>query len=476
MNRKLLLTVFGMAALLASCTVGPKYSKATVPTAPSFSEPPPEGKGWTIGKPSDAQLRGDWWTIFGDEDLNALEKQVSTANQSLKVSEANFVQARAQIQYNRSSLYPSVGVGPSITANRVSGYNPTGLQGQQYGLFETPISASFDVDLWGRIRRAIAAARDQYQASGADLQNVRLELQTELAADYFQVRGLDAQKVILDNNVTAYQKALQLNQNRFVGGVSSKAEVAQAQTQLDQTEAQDIDVGVSRTQYVHAIAVLTGRQPEEFQMEKEPLKQDPPDIPTGVPSQLLERRPDIASAERQMASANEQIGIARAAFFPDLMISATAGFQAGSIVNWFTWPSRFWAVGPQMAETIFDAGRRRAQYTTAQAGYDATVAQYRQTALTAFQEVEDNLAALRILEQEQAKQHEATEAALQSVTLTTNRYKGGLVTYLDVVTAQTIALNNETTEVLILERRMSASVQLIRALGGGWDTSKLPQT
>ena len=475
MNSKPLLALLGVVTFLASCTVGPKYTKATVPAAPAFSEQPPEGSGWTVGKPSDAQLRGDWWKIFGNEDLNSLEQQVSAANQSLKVSEANFVQARAQIQFNRSNLYPTVSVGPAISTNRISANNPTGLIGQQYGLFETPVSVSYDVDLWGRVRRSIAAARDQYQASGADLQNVRLELETELAADYFQMRGLDAQKVILDNNVTAYQKALQLNQNRFAGGVSSKAEVAQAQTQLDQTEAQDIDVGVARTQYVHAIAVLIGRTPEEFQIEKEPLSQQPPVIPTGVPSQLLQRRPDIAAAERQMASANEQIGIARAAFFPDLLISATAGFQSGSIVNWFTWPSRFWAIGPQMTETIFDAGRRRAQVASAQAGYDATVAQYRQASLTAFQEVEDSLAALRILEREQAKQHEATVAAQQSVTLTTNRYKGGLVTYLDVVTAQTIALNNETSEVLILERRLAASVQLIRALGGGWDTSQLPQ-
>ncbi len=477
MNRKLVLTVVAVAVTLASCTVGPKYSKAPVPVAPAYSEQPPEGSGWTVGKPSDANLRGDWWQIFGNADLNALEQQVSTANQTLRVAQANFEQARAQINYNRSNLYPGVGVGgPAITHNRISGNNPTGLPGTQYGLFQAPISVSFDVDLWGRIRRAIAAARDQYQASGADLQNVKLELQTELAAYYFQLRGLDAQKVILDNNVTAYQKALQLNQNRFAGGVSSKAEVAQAQTQLNQTEAQDIDIAVLREQYLHAIAVLIGKNPEEFQMEKAPLNQQPPFVPTGVPSQLLERRPDIAYAERQMASANEQIGIARAAFFPDLVISATAGFQSGSIVNWFTWPSRFWAVGPQMAETIFDAGRRRAQVTIAQSGYDATVAQYRQTALTAFQEVEDNLAALRVLEQEQAKQHDATESAQQSVTLTTNRYKGGLVTYLDVVTAQTIALNNETTEVMILERRMAASVQLIRALGGGWDTSQLPKT
>jgi NodT family efflux transporter outer membrane factor (OMF) lipoprotein len=245
---------------------------------------------------------------------------------------------------------------------------------------------------------------------------------------------------------------------------------------LNQTQAEDMDIAVARLQFNHAIAVLIGKNPEGFELPTSPLRQDPPAIPIGLPSQLLERRPDIAAAERQMASANEQIGIARAAFFPDLVITATAGFQSGSIVNWFSWPSRFWAVGPQMVETIFDAGRRRAQVAIAQGGYDATVASYRQTALTAFQEIEDNLSALRVLEQEQAKQHEATEAALQSVALTTNRYKGGLITYLDVVTAQTIALTNEQADVTILRRRMDASVQLIRALGGGWDTSKLPQS
>ena len=479
-NRKTALIAAAMASLLGSCTVGPKYTKATIPTAPSYSEQPPanfkEVQGWNTGKPGDSQLRGNWWEIYGDADLNALEAQVAASNQSLKVSEANFVQARAQIQYNRSSLYPTVGVQPNIGRERISANNPTGIRGYDYGLFQAPISVSYDVDLWGRVRRSIAAARDQFQVSAADLQNVRLELQTEMAVDYFEIRGLDAQKVILDNNVTGYQKALQLTQNRFVGGVASKAEVAYAQTQLSQTEAQDLDISVARTQYTHAIAMLTGRNPEGFEMPVEPLTQEPPAIPTGVPSQLLERRPDIAAAERQMASANEQIGIARAAFFPDLVISATGGFQSGSIVNWLTWPSRYWAIGPQMAETIFDAGRRRAQLQTAQAGYESTVANYRQAALTAFQEVEDNLAALRILEGEQGKQHDATQAAQLSVTLTLNRYKGGLITYLDVVTAQTIALNNEQAELSILRRRMGASVQLIRALGGGWDASQLPQS
>ena len=274
--------------------------------------------------------------------------------------------------------------------------------------------------------------------------------------------------------MVAYRRALQLTQNRFQGGVASKAEVAQAQTQLNQTEAQAIDLGAARAEYQHAIAVLVGRVPEDFSLPVMPLKRQPPAIPIGIPSQLLERRPDIAAAERRAAAANEQIGIARSAFFPDLVISATGGLQAGSIVNWFTWPSRYWAVGPQMLQTVFDAGRRHVQLETAQAGYEATIANYRQTALAAFQEVEDSLSTLRILEQESARQREATAAAENSLQLSMNRYKGGLVTYLEVITAQSIALSNERSEVDLLRRRMDASVQLIKALGGGWDTSKLP--
>jgi NodT family efflux transporter outer membrane factor (OMF) lipoprotein len=304
---------------------------------------------------------------------------------------------------------------------------------------------------------------------------MKLELQTDLAVDYFEARALDAQKQILDDNVTAYEKALQLTRNRFEGGVASKAEVAQAQTQLNQTQAQDMDVAVARAQFEHAVAVLMGQLPEGFHLVNNPLHDEPPAIPVGLPSDLLERRPDIATAERQMAAANEQIGIARAAFFPDLVISATGGLQAGSIIDWFTWPSRYWAAGPQLAQTLLDFGRRRAQQQSAQAAYNETVANYRQLSLTAFQEVEDNLSTLRILEGEQAKQHEAVESAENSAQLSLNRYKGGLVTYLEVITAQTIALTNERTEMDLLRRRMDASVQLIRALGGGWNTSKMPK-
>jgi NodT family efflux transporter outer membrane factor (OMF) lipoprotein len=468
------------ALALVSCSVGPQYAKPTVPAAPAYSEQPPAqfeaAPGWKTAQPSDAMVKGKWWEIFDEPELNTLEEQVGPANQSLKIAEANYREARSNIQFQRSFRFPTVSVSPSITGNRISGHSPTGDSGLQYGQFSLPINASFDADFWGRIRKSIEAAREQAQASAADLENVKLELQTELASYYFTIRGLDSQKRLLDDTVVAYQKAYDLTNNRYTGGVASKAEVAQAKTQLNQTQAQEIDLGVERAQLEHAIAVLTGRVPEGFHVAVAELKNTLPVIPVGVPSQLLERRPDIAATERQVAAANEQIGIAMAAFYPDLVIAAEGGLQSGSIVNWFTWPSRMWGVGPQLAQTIFDAGRRRSQVDISKAAYDATVANYRQTSLTAFQEVEDNLSTLRILEQEAGKQHEATQAAENSQQLAMNRYKGGLVTYLEVITAQSIALSNERTEVTLMQERMDASVQLVRALGGGWDVSKLPKT
>jgi NodT family efflux transporter outer membrane factor (OMF) lipoprotein len=472
------LLVAATACLLASCTVGPKYSKPSVPLAPAYSEQPPasfkEVNGWTPANPSDSQIRGNWWEIFRDPQLDVLEEQVPKANQTLKAADASFRQARTLIAINRSNLYPTVSTGPSISSNRISGYAPTGGQNLQYGLFTLPLSVSWDADFWGRIRRTVNTAREQYQASAADFENAKLELQTEVAVDYFEARSLDAQAELLNNTVAAYQKALQLTQNRYAGGVASKVEVAQAQTQLDQTQAQDIDLATARADYEHAIAVLIGKPPEEFKLPVLALHTEPPAVPIGIPSQLLQRRPDIASYERQMAAANEQIGIAKAAFYPDLVISATGGLQAGNIVNWFNWPSRFWSVGPQLLQTIYDAGRRRAAVTNALAGSDLAIPHYRQSSLTAFQEVEDNLATLRILADEAAKQHEASVAAQNSLQLSLNRYKGGLVTYLEVITAQSIALTNERADVDILRRRMDATVALIKALGGGWDASKLP--
>lgn len=415
MIRKPFWIVPGLIILLSACSVGPKYAKPTVPSAPLFTEPPPAG--WKTAQPADAEIKGQWWELFGDSQLNTLEEQVAPANQSLKIAEANFRQARAQIQIARSRLAPTVGTAPNISHVHTSSRNPTGIPGRQYALFDLPVDVSWDIDFWGRIRRGITSATEQYQASAADLENVKLQLQAELAASYFEARSLDAQKRILDDTVVAYQKALDLTRNRYNGGVASRVEVAQAQTQLNQTEAQAMDVNAARAQFQHAIAVLIGKTPESYTLPPTPLQGPPPVVPVGLPSQLLERRPDIAIAERQVAIANEQIGIAQSAFFPDLVVTATGGFSAGSMVNWFTWPGRFWSVGPTLAQTIFDAGRRRAQVQSTQAAYDETVANYRQTSLVALQEVEDNLSSLRILEEEAAKQHEATAAAEDSLQL-----------------------------------------------------------
>jgi NodT family efflux transporter outer membrane factor (OMF) lipoprotein len=479
MNRKVSLLAIGVAALLTSCTVGPQYSKPSVPAAPSFREQPPASyksvDGWKPAQPSDTILRPDWWKLFNCTDLNALEEQVEPSNQNLKVAEANFNQARQYITVNKSYLAPTIGTGPYINDERFSNNRPsTVASGFTSGDFYFPADISYELDLWGRIRRTITAAKESFQATAADLESVKLSLHAELATDYFEARALDREKQLLDDTVAQYQKALTLTQNRYEGGISSKAEVAQAQTQLNQAQAEDIDVGVARAQYEHAIAVLIGKNPESFTMQYEPMQGGPPVVPVGIPSQLLERRPDIASAERHMAALNEQIGIAQAAYYPTISITASGGFEGTSLLNWFTWPSRFWSVGPQTSEVLFDHGLRRARVNITQYAYEGAVASYRQAALSAFQQVEDQLSGLRILEQEAAKSHEATQAAETSLQLETNRYKGGLITFLDVVTAQNIALQNERTEVDVQRRRMDATISLIMALGGGWDTSKLP--
>jgi len=468
------------AAMLAACSVGPKYAKPAAPAAPAFTERPPqsfaESPDWKQAQPAETVMRADWWRVFGSPELDSLEEQVDLSNQTLKAAEARFREARALVQVNRASLYPTISTSPSITSNRISAHSPTGGPSAPYGEYTLPIDVNYELDAWGRVRRSIAAAREETQASAGDLETVRLSLHAEMAIDYFELRSADAQKRLLDETMVAYQRALELTQNRFDGGLSSRAEVAQARTQLETTRAQDIGVGVDRANFQHAIAILGGRNPESLALEPEPLRITPPVIPVGVPSQLLERRPDIAAAERRAAEANEQVGIARAAFFPKLLITAAGGLEGGSPVNWLLWPSRFWAVGPTVAETIFDAGRRRAAAESAAASYDEAVANYRQAALTAFQEVEDNLATLRILEEQAKAQQVAVDAARQSLDLAMSRYKGGLVTYLEVISAQSIALSDESTEVDLLRRRMDASVLLIKALGGGWDVTKLPAT
>jgi NodT family efflux transporter outer membrane factor (OMF) lipoprotein len=477
-NLRLPISVAGMA-LLAGCMVGPKYKQPSTSVPAAFKEQPPESfkesDGWKRSQPADQLLRGKWWELFGDSKLSELEEQVTISNQDLKVAEARFREARALIRFNRASQFPTITVGPSISAVRTSAHRPVGSSSGSTGDFVLPFDLSYELDLWGRVRRTVAAAREEAQASAADLETVRLSLQAELAFDYFELRAADAQKQILDDTVKAYADALKLTTNRYEGGAAPRSDVAQAKTQLASTKSQDTDIGVQRAQFEHAIAVLAGKPPADLSLPPAPLDTQPPIVPIGLPSQLLERRPDVAASERRVAEANEQIGIARAAFFPTLMLGASAGLEGTSLLNWFNWPSRFWAVGPSMVQTLFDAGRRRATSDAALASYDASVANYRETALTAFQQVEDNLAALRILEQESKEQREAVAAAEESLRIFTNRYKGGLDTYLQVITAQTATLTNQRTEVDIRRRRMDASVLLIKALGGGWDTASLPK-
>jgi NodT family efflux transporter outer membrane factor (OMF) lipoprotein len=484
MKRLCLLTASAGFLALCGCMVGPNYKTPAAIVAPSFKETPPASfaaqDGWTTGQPSDTQLKGDWWTIFNDPQLSELEPQVDTANQSLKAADANFRAARAQIGFARANEAPTIGVGPSVGAVRDSANQPyfnSALANAGEGNFSLPFDLNYEVDLWGRIRRSVTAAREQAQASDADLENARLSLHAELAMDYFGLRTADAQIKLLDDTVKVYQEALQLTQDRFEGGAAPMSDVAQARTQLDQALVQRTDLAVQRAQYEHAIAVLVGKPPAELTVPPLPLNSKAPSlpgIPGTMPATLLERRPDIAGDERRMAAANEQIGIAQAAFYPTLSLSAIVGFQGTSALNWFTWPSRFWAVGPELSQTLFDAGRRRSTKNMTEAQYDATVANYRQTVLTAFQQVEDNLAALRVLENEAQQQHEATGSAEQSLDLFQTRYEGGVDTYLQVVTWQTAALNNQRNDLDIMQRRLDASVLLIKALGGGWDTTKIP--
>jgi len=485
MRRALSITIAAALLPLSGCMVGPNYKTPSAIMAPSFKEATPasfaQNDGWKPGEPSDTRLKGDWWTLFHDARLNELEAQVDTANQTLKSAEANFRAARAQIGYARSSEAPTIGVGPSISTVRDSAnqpYFPSTLANNGEGNFSLPVDLNYEIDLWGRVRRGVTSAREQAQASDADLENARLSLHAELALDYFGLRAADAQEKLLDDTVKAYESAVQLTRDRYEGGAAPQSDLAQARTQLDQARVQRTDIEVQRTQYEHAIAVLTGKPPAELTLPAIPLDQASqvmPDIPGAMPAALLERRPDIAADERRMASANEQIGIAEAAFYPTLSLSAIAGFQGTSAFNWLNWPSRFWAVGPGLSQTLFDAGRRRATKNITVANYDGTVADYRQTVLTAFQQVEDNLAALRVLENEARQQREATASAEQSLDLFQTRYEGGVDTYLQVVTWQTSALNNQRNDLDILQRRLDASVLLVKALGGGWDTTQMPR-
>ncbi len=479
------LALVGIACLwLGGCMVGPKYSRPAVPVTPAFKEQGPasfkEMDGWKTAQPSDQTIRGSWWELFEDSQLNALETQVDIANQTLQQAAANFAAARAAIRVSRSNRAPTVTAGPSVGALRDSAnqpyFNKTAANGGT-GNFVLPFDLNYEVDLWGRVRRTVTSAIETAQASAADMETARLSLHAELAVDYFNLRSADTQEWLLAQTAKAYQDALQLTQDRYEGGASPESDVTQARTLLLSAQAAMTDVAAQRAQYEHAIAVLMGKPPAALTLPAIPLTVHPPTlaaVPGLLPSQLLERRPDIAAEERRMAAANEQIGIAQAAFYPTLSLSAAAGFAGTSPLNWLTWPSRLWAVGPTLTQTLFDHGLRQGNSEIARANYEATVAAYRQSALTAFQEVEDNLAILRELETEAKQQRQATESAEQSLALFQTRYEGGVDTYLQVITWQTAALQNERNDIDLMRRRLEADVLLIKALGGGWDASKLP--
>jgi len=482
----ILFSATAAVALAASgCRVGPAYTRPAAALAPEFKEALPDNfsanSGWKAAQPGDTQLKGDWWKLFHDQQLDELEEQIEPANQTLKQAEANFRAARAQIRYNRASEAPTIGVAPSMGTVRDSANQPYFSKSSANngdGDMTLPFDLNYEIDLWGRIRRTFAQSREQAQASAADLETARLSLHAELAISYFNLRSADAQHKLLDETVLAFQKALQLTQDRYDGGASALSDVTQARTQLQTAQVQSTDVDIQRASYEHAIAVLIGKPPASFSLPQTPITVAAPAIPAipgALPSQLLERRPDIAAQERRMAAANEQIGIAKVAFYPTLSLSATAGFMGTSALNWFTWPSRFFAVGPTLSETFFDHGRRRATSDIALAQYDATIATYRQTTLEAFQQVEDNLNTLHNLEAEDAQQSAATNSAQQSLDLFNTRYEGGVDTYLQVITWQTSLLQNERNGIEITRRRFEASVLLIKALGGGWNITQLPQ-
>ena len=459
-----------LALALVGCAVGPDYLRPDATVSDAYKE----ATGWKVAEPQDESNRGNWWEIFGDPQLSVLIESINISNQNVRLAEAQFRQAQAVAAQSRAALFPTLDANASITRSR----SPTGLiggttAGRIINNRSVGLSSSWELDLWGGLRRALESSAAGAQASAADLAAARLSAQAELASDYFQLRVLDAQKQLLDDTATAFDKSLELTRNRYTAGVAAKVDLVQAETQLKSTQAQAIDTGVQRAQLEHAIAILIGKPPSEFSLAAVPLAVTMPRVPLGLPSELLERRPDVAAAERRAAAANARIGAAKAAYFPSLTLSGNTGFRSAAATDLFTASSRFWSIGPALAQSIFDAGLRRAQTEQAIAAYDATVAEYRQAVLAGFQEVEDNLAALRILGEEAEVQEGAVRAARESVLLTTNQYKAGIVSYINVVTVQTTQLNNERTAVGILGRRLVAAVTLVKALGGGWSTAEI---
>ncbi len=468
----------GILLLLAGCSVGPNYSKPSAPAPSQYKEkgPPPAANPgeWKPAEPREGEPRGKWWETFADPNLNALEEQISISNQNVAQAEGNYRAARAVARGARADFFPQVSGGGSVTrSHSASGSTAQGLPATATA-YEVSGQFSWEIDIWGKVRRNVEANVAAAQASEADLENARLSFQAELASDYFSLRGVDAEKQLLDTTALAYEKALKLTTDRYNQGVVSAVDVAQAQTQLSTTRALAIDFALTRAQLEHAIAILVGKPPADLSLPVLPLTEAPPDIPVDIPSVLLERRPDVASAERQAAAANARIGVAVAAYFPTLGLSGAGGWGSSTLSKLFSVPNRFWSLGASLLETIFDGGKRRAAKEQAEALFDAAVATYRETVLESFQQVEDDLAALRILSDESVEQAQAVTAAEKSLSLAQTRYQGGITSYLEVITAQSIALANESTAVGLRVRRMTSAVDLVKAVGGGWRESDLP--
>jgi len=463
-------TLLTVLLVSAGCAVGPHYQRPSAAAPPAFKEQPPvdfkeaEVAGWKQSQPGDAYSKGRWWELYNDAALNALEEQVGVSNQNVLEAEAQYRQAKAAVSVARAALLPVATADPAANV---------GGPGNRKS-FNLPFNVAWEPDLWGNIRRGVTASAATAQSLAAKVGNARLLYQAELAQDYFGLHGNDTEAELLTRTEASYKEYLTLTQNRFSAGIASDLDVAQADTQLYAVQAQLMDLGVERAALEHAIAILIGKPPADIAIPPVTLTTTPPPVPVGVPSELLERRPDIAGAERQVAAANEQIGIAMAAFYPNLSLTASAGLESSSLAKWFTWPSRFWSVGPQLAQTLFDAGRRRGVVAEQRAAYDATVAAYRETVLTAMQQVEDNLAALRILAREADKVQQTVQAAHRALDISSAQYRSGTAGYLTVITSQATLLSADVTAVTLLTRRLTASVLLIEALGGGWNASQLP--
>jgi NodT family efflux transporter outer membrane factor (OMF) lipoprotein len=478
--------------MLSGCVVGPKYHPpVTQAPAAVYKESPSQFKeteGWTVAQPADAKLRGKWWEIFNDRELNALEEQLDINNQNIKQYFENFMEARAIVREARSQYFPTISVVPSATragaSANSSGTNNTKTTATgtasssrsqvSASLFTLPVEASWEPDLWGKVRNTVRESQYAAQVSAADLENERLTEQASLAEYFFEIRGQDQLQQIYNDTVEADQKALELTRALYETGVDDQISVVEAETTLQSVEAGATNVGIARAQYEHAIAVLIGKSPSTFSIPVKPMTVAPPPIPIGVPSQLLERRPDIAAAERTMAGANAAIGIAYAAYYPNLTLSAEGGFDSSSFANWFSWPARFWSVGASISETIFDAGLRRATVQQYVATYNADLASYRQTVLAAFQQVEDGLAEVRILSKEIQQQQQAVNSSETYLKLEQARYENGIDPYVDVLIAQTTLLSNQQTLNSLQVEQMAYAVALVEALGGGWDRSQLP--